>query len=255
MASAIARTRAICSALTRPVEGTAFAIAKALPSTPSHSRRDKPGLNAAFVPENEGTETLEEVITAVFIIFTFRPKHFDVTNIWFRATSFQLQFVLPAIIKMNMRSGCHWQMECRRRKQDRAMCCVILTGLASRDIRCRAHVLVDHSSINRWAIRFLPLLESAFRKHKHAVGISWRMDETYIRVNAAWKYLYRAVDKEGQTVDRLSTAKRDAASYWAPRKTSASLARYGCLKLDVNFHDQDQSVCRPGARSQAQPAW
>jgi len=39
-------------------------------------------------------------------------------------------------------------------------------------------VVVDHSSINRWAIRFLPVLEKAFRKHKHAVGTSWRMDNT-----------------------------------------------------------------------------
>jgi putative transposase len=57
---------------------------------------------------------------------------------------------------------------------------------------------VDHSSINRWAIRFLPLLESACAKHKHAVGTSWRMDATYIRVNGACKYLYRAVDRQGQ---------------------------------------------------------
>ena len=70
-------------------------------------------------------------------------------------------------------------------------------------------VSVDHSSINRWAIRFLPLVENMARKHKRPVGRSWRMDETYIKVKGVWKYLYRAVDKEGKTVDFLLTAKRD----------------------------------------------
>jgi transposase-like protein len=73
-------------------------------------------------------------------------------------------------------------------------------------------VVVDHSSINRWAVRFLPLLEKVFRQHKRPVGGSWRMDETYIKVKGAWKYLYRAVDKEGKTVDFLLTAKRDKAA-------------------------------------------
>ena len=73
-------------------------------------------------------------------------------------------------------------------------------------------VSVDHSSINRWAIRFLPLIEKMARKHKRAVGGSWRMDETYIKVKGIWKYLYRAVDKQGKTVDFLLTAKRDMAA-------------------------------------------
>jgi putative transposase len=58
-------------------------------------------------------------------------------------------------------------------------------------------VSVDHSSINRWAIRFLPLIEKMARKHKRPVGGSWRMEEMYIKVKGVWKYLYRAVDKQG----------------------------------------------------------
>lgn len=73
-------------------------------------------------------------------------------------------------------------------------------------------VSVDHSTVNRWAIQFLPLIEKLSRQHKRKVGMSWRMDETYIKVKGVWKYLYRAVDKEGKTVDFLLTAHRDMAA-------------------------------------------
>jgi transposase-like protein len=83
------------------------------------------------------------------------------------------------------------------------------------DIMEERGVSVDHSSINRWAVRFLPLIEKMSRKHKRPVGGSWRMDETYIKVKGVWKYLYRAVDKQGKTVDFLLTAKRDMAAAFA----------------------------------------
>ena len=70
-------------------------------------------------------------------------------------------------------------------------------------------VEVDHATLNRWVLKYVPLLDQAFRARKHLVGPSWRMDETYVRVKGAWKYLYRAVDKAGATVDFLLTAKRD----------------------------------------------
>ena len=71
-------------------------------------------------------------------------------------------------------------------------------------------VEVDPSNIYRWVRKFTPQLEAAFRKgKKRSVGKSWRMDETYIQVKGQWKYLYRAVDKEGQTIDFLLTARRD----------------------------------------------
>jgi transposase-like protein len=73
-------------------------------------------------------------------------------------------------------------------------------------------VRVDHSTINRWAIRFLSLIEKLSSNHKRKVGSSWRMDETYVKVKGAWCYLYRAVDKEGKTVDFLLTAHRDTAA-------------------------------------------
>jgi len=73
-------------------------------------------------------------------------------------------------------------------------------------------VSVEHSSINRWAIRFLQIIEKMARSYKRPVGGSWRMDETYIKAKGFWKYLYRAVDKQGKTVDFLLTAKRDMAA-------------------------------------------
>jgi putative transposase len=70
-------------------------------------------------------------------------------------------------------------------------------------------VEVDHTTLNRWVQKYVPLLDREFRTRKHLVGHGWRMDETYVRVKGSWKYLYRAVDKAGATVDFLLTAKRD----------------------------------------------
>jgi len=70
-------------------------------------------------------------------------------------------------------------------------------------------VEVDHSTLNRWVVRYGPMLDRQFRDRKRPVGSSWRMDETYVKVKGMWKYLYRAVDKAGATVDFLLTAKRD----------------------------------------------
>jgi len=70
-------------------------------------------------------------------------------------------------------------------------------------------VEVDHATLNRWVLKYVPLLEREFRPRKQPVGPSWRLDETYVRVKGRWKYLYRAVDKAGATVDFLLTAKRD----------------------------------------------
>ncbi len=73
-------------------------------------------------------------------------------------------------------------------------------------------VNVDHATIQRWVFKFTPLLEKEFRKRKKIVGRRWRMDETYVKVRGQWCYLYRAVDKQGNTIDFLLTKRRKRMS-------------------------------------------
>lgn len=70
-------------------------------------------------------------------------------------------------------------------------------------------VRVDHSTINRWVLKYAPELDKRIRFHLRPTNDSWRVDETYIQVKGAWKYLYRAVDSEGNTLDFMLSAKRD----------------------------------------------
>src|SRR5712691_4035528 len=70
-------------------------------------------------------------------------------------------------------------------------------------------VAVDHATIQRWVVQYSSQLEAAFHHRKQPVYVSWRMDETSIKVKGEWKCLYRAVDKYGQTIDFLLTETRD----------------------------------------------
>ncbi|MEU7873078.1 IS6 family transposase [Dactylosporangium sp. NPDC049140] len=71
-------------------------------------------------------------------------------------------------------------------------------------------VEVDHVTVYRWVQRFTPLLADAARFGRHAPGDRWQVDETYVKVNGVWRYVYRAVDQHGQVIDVLVSARRDA---------------------------------------------
>ena len=71
-------------------------------------------------------------------------------------------------------------------------------------------VKVDHTTIYRWVQAYSPELDKRCRPYLKPTNDSWRIDETYVKVKGVWKYLYRAVDSAGNTLDFMLSAKRDA---------------------------------------------
>src|SRR5438094_3061511 len=104
-------------------------------------------------------------------------------------------------------------------------------------------VEVDHSTINRWVIKYSPQLEQAFHRRKRPVWVSWRMDETYIKVKGQWRYLYRAVDKQGQTIDFLLTEHRDTEA--ALRFLKKAIRRHGVPeKITIDGSDANEAAIK-----------
>src|SRR5262249_43509583 len=102
---------------------------------------------------------------------------------------------------------------------------------------------VDHSTINRWTIKYSPLLEEAFHRRKRPVWVSWRLDETSIKVKGQWRYLYRAVDKHGQTIDFLLTEQRDTEA--ALRFLKKAIRRNGVPEtITVDGSDANEAAIK-----------
>jgi transposase-like protein len=86
-------------------------------------------------------------------------------------------------------------------------------GLSYRDVEellAERGIEVDHVTIYRWVQRFTPLLADAARFARHSPGDRWFVDETYVKVNGVWRYVYRAIDQYGQVIDVLLSVRRDA---------------------------------------------
>ncbi|NVO56648.1 IS6 family transposase [Rhodobacteraceae bacterium B1Z28] len=93
------------------------------------------------------------------------------------------------------------------------------------EILAERGVTVDHATLSRWVVKFSPLVAIEAHKRKKSGAASWRMDETYLKVRGQWMYLYRAIDRDGKTLDFMLSERRDTAA--AKKFFSKALANNG----------------------------
>jgi IS6 family transposase len=113
-----------------------------------------------------------------------------------KSSPFKWRHFEPAIILLCVRWYCRYQ-------------------LSYRDVKEMMHergLDVDHSTVFRWVQRYAPEINKRIRQHLKMSGTSYRVDETYIKVGKSCKYLYRAVDKSGQTIEFMLSSKRDVSA-------------------------------------------
>jgi transposase, IS6 family len=77
---------------------------------------------------------------------------------------------------------------------------------------CERGLSVDHTTVWRWVQHFAPEINRRMRPHLKMSGTSYRLDETYVKVGTEWKYLYRAVDSTGDTIEFMLSARRDVSA-------------------------------------------
>lgn len=134
---------------------------------------------------------------------------------------FKWRHFLPDVILLNVRWYCRYALS----YQD------------LEEMMVERGIEVDHSTINRWVLKYAPELDKRIRPHLRSTNDSWRVDETYIKVKGQWKYLYRAVDSQGNTLDFLLSAKRDAVAaerFWRKTLNASHTQSPRVINVDKN---------------------
>ena len=107
--------------------------------------------------------------------------------------TFKWRHFLPEVILLTVRWYCRYPLSYRDLEE----------------IMQERGIKVDHTTIYRWVQSYAPELERRVRPYLSLTNDSWRVDETYVKVKGVRKYLYRAVDSMGNTLDFMLSAKRD----------------------------------------------
>ena len=147
-------------------------------------------------------------------------------------SSFKWRHFEPSLILLCVRWYCRYQLSYRdvaEMMQERGM-------------------EVDHSTVWRWVQRYAPEINKRIRPYLKMSGTSYRVDETYVKVGKECKYLYRAVDKSGQTIEFMLSAKRDIS---AAKRFFKKMMRADHRRLPFSI-SVDQNAAYPEAFTSSQ---
>ncbi|MBD1865493.1 IS6 family transposase [Trichocoleus sp. FACHB-46] len=136
-------------------------------------------------------------------------------------TLFKWWHSLPEIVLVNVRWYCRYSLSDRDLEE----------MMAERGVE------VDHSTVNRWVLKYAPEVDKRIRPHLSPTNDSWRVDETYIETKEKWKYLYRAVGSDGNTLDFMLSAKRDgkaATQFFCKLLKASHVEKPRVINVDKN---------------------
>jgi transposase-like protein len=126
-------------------------------------------------------------------------------------------------------------------------------GLSYRDVEellAERGIEVDHVSIYRWVHRFAPEFAEGARARQHVIGDRWHVDETYLKVGGAWRYVFRAIDQFGRVIDVLLSPRRDAkaARRFLVRIPALPLSTCGFTTEAAQRHESRSELGQSGGR-------